>query len=634
MMAKWILAMAACALSVAATAAAADPVRVVVDCGVPADYPLSKAKFGVFNSGMVRPDRYARDMHLYDEVRPDSLRVDLGWGAGWIGWKTHPIGGTAADLRYDFTETDRTAALLRDHGVPAYWSYCYTPRPLQPPGGDFKGEPTDLTAWADVLKTMSAHYRAFPGGNPVGYQEVGNEPDNRDFFTGTRDDYLRMYQLGSAAIRAGDPDAVVGGPALAFDSGWVDPYLDRVVRDRSPLDFYSFHYYPGCPYTPPDLNGVVKQMRDALGRRPSLRTAELHLNEFNSYRIDYPRRGRQDRYPIASAFLHDVKYFLGQPGLTRVYWAQFQDSGGGNFSGMIDIDGRRKALFNAYAAYAAMPVDRVALSTGAPAVEGLAAYDPVWARVSVLIWNRSEAAVPVRVSLAHLPQNIDVGACRIDATHASRGDDQATEQLTGTALGQRPPGDRPLTYDADLPPHGVLVLAGARHVWHAVPTSAPVPPGRVVRELHDYPDRASPSYADFDRRTWTARLGLVGDPAGVARVGATVDGWPDAVTVTATGTVAPSAVAGVRVDYQAKDGGYARSVLFQLPGDAAGAKADAPVWGTARPADRVEPLPLDRPTTVAVRHLAPADWTGRVQVSFLLRGDPHGRVKFAVGSGG
>ena len=65
---------------------------------------------------------------------------------------------------------------------------------------------------------MAAHYRAFPGGNPVGYQEVGNEPDNRDFFIGGRDAYLNLYRLGSKAIRDGDPDAVVGGPALAFSS--------------------------------------------------------------------------------------------------------------------------------------------------------------------------------------------------------------------------------------------------------------------------------------------------------------------------------------------------------------------------------------------------------------------------------
>ena len=619
MMAKWILAMAAGALSVAATAAAADPVRIVVDCDAPADYPLSKSKFGVFNSGMVRPDRYARDLHLYDEVRPDSLRVDLGWGAGWIGWKTHPISGTAANLQYDFTETDRTASLLRDHGVPAYWSYCYTPRPLQPPGGDFKSKPTDLTAWADVLRTMSAHYRAFPGGNPVGYQEVGNEPDNRDFFTGTRDDYLQMYQLGSAALRAGDPDAVVGGPALAFSSGWVDPFLDRVVRDRSPLDFYSFHYYPGCPYNPPDLNGVVKQMRDALGRRPSLRTAELHLNEFNSYKIDYPRGGRQDHYPIASAFLHDVKYFLGQPGLTRVYWAQFQDSGGGNFSGMIDLDGKAKPLFDAYRMYAEMPVDRVKLTGEAAGVEGMASADG--RGVAVLLWNTTGTDQDVSLRVAHpTAAATKVAVWRIDAAHGDALDGGGDMEIRGV-----PPGTA--EWSAAVPRNGVVLVVFRSDLAGPAATT---PAGRVVRELHDYPDRASPSYADFDRRTWTARLGAAGDPAGVARVGATVGGWPDAVTITATGTLAAPAVAGVRVDYQGKDGGYARSVLFQLSGDAAAGRADAPVWGTARPADRVEPLPLGKPTPVAVRQLAPADWTGRVQVSFVLRGDPRARVKFAV----
>ncbi len=620
------------------TCLAAAPVHVTVDFAAPADYPLSKSKFGVFNSGMVRPDRYARDMPLYDEVRPDSLRVDLGWGAGWVGWKTHPVGGTAGHLSYDFTETDRTATLLRDHGVPAYWSYCYTPRPLQPKPGDYQAEPTDPAAWASVLRTMAAHYRAFPGGNPVGYQEVGNEPDNRDFYTGGRDAYLRLYQLGSQAIRDGDPDAVVGGPALAFSSGWVDPFLDSVVHDHSPLDFYSFHYYPGVPYSVPDLDGVTRQMRDALQRRPGLRTAELHLNEWNPLKIDYPQGGKQDRYPMAADFLHSVKHFLDQPWLTRVYFAQFQDSGGGNYSGMISMDGHRKAVFNAYAMYRAMPVDRFVVQTDDPAIEGLAAADSSASPAhdggtedDVLIWNRSDTVRRVAVDLHHDVASLEraIFVERVDRAHHSYADgtpdlpvNRATDRVV-VGLSSDP-------WDGELPAGGVVRLRYLSEPNMYVGMTPTPLSGRIVRELHDYPDRTSRCYADFDRRTWTARLGMAGEDRATARVGATVDGLGDAVAVTAdlTGHVRPAAVAGVRVDYQSAGGAYTRAVLFHLTD---GGGTDAPVWGTARPADGFERAVAGANTPLDVKRHAPPDWTGRVQVSFVLAdGGPDVRATFRL----
>ena len=612
-------------LAVLCCLAAGPTVHVTVDFGQPADYPLSKSKFAVFNSGMVRPDRYARDMPLYDEVRPDSLRVDLGWGAKWIGWHPEPIGGTADHLTYDFGEMDRVATLLRDHGTLAYWSYCYTPSPLQPKRGQYTGMPTDLPAWASVLRTVAAHYRAFPGGNPVGYHEVGNEPDNRDFFTGDLARYQQLYQLGSQAIRDGDPDAVVGGPALAFSSDWVDPFLDKVVADHSPLDFYSFHWYPGVPYASPKLDDVLRQMRDALAKRPALRTVEAHLNEFNSYRIDYPKGGRQDKYPLAAAFLHDVKRFLDQPWLTKVSWAQFQDSGGGNFSGMISIDGHRKAVFNAYASYMKMPADRVQFESDDIAIEGMASFaERPNRQAAVLIWNRSSDARHVRLTRTG---STDAPLWRevlpIDRAHSSSGDggDDTQERLDVAV-------DSTGGWELDVPPHGVVCLDTGRQESVGSRLSDPAPPaGRIVRELHDYPDRSRRSYADFDRRTWTARLGMAGEDRATARVGATVDNLAEAtLTVTTTGTVGPAGTVGARVDYQSKGGAYTRAVLFRTTD---GGTADAPVWGTARPADVVERI--DGRTPLNLRRHAPADWTGRVQVSFVLAdAGPDARATFRL----
>ncbi len=606
----------------------AGEVHVTADFGVSVDYPLVKTKFAVFNSGMVRPDHYARDINLYSEVHPDAMRIDLGWGARWIGWKPEPVSGTAGNLHYDFREMDRIAGLLQSQNVLACWSYCYTPVPLQPKRGAFTATPTDLEAWASVLKTMTEHYRHFPGGDPVGYHEVGNEPDNRDFFTGGLDSYLKMYQLGSAAIREGNPDAMVGGPALAFSNGWIDPFLDTVVDKHLPLDFYSFHFYPGCPYTPADLHGVVKLMVDALDKRPELRTTEMHLNEFNSFKIDYPRRGSQDRTPIATAFLHDVAYFLTQPALTRVYWAQFQDSGGGNFSGMIDIDGHRKALFNAYAAYARMPIDRNRLTIeGAPGIEGFASSDEH--RRAVLLWNRSGADQRLTVDLGAVGFAGNNQVFRIDIAHASHGDQSAEERLVPEKTDDVKSGQ----WIGELPVNGIVLI---EHVDDSKILQPDMPSGRIVRELHDYSNRDSAAYADFDRNTWTVRLGLAGDKRGVARAGFTADGLSESMVVeTVVGGRLGSGIRGMglemRVDYQTKTG-YTSSVVYHGPlgkrSDLfqSGSKSSMP-WGTKKAADAVNTVKDFSHFTAAIKQDAPVGWTGRVQVSFALQdASPNDRV--------
>ncbi|HWQ90971.1 MAG TPA: hypothetical protein VN673_04815, partial [Clostridia bacterium] len=403
-------------------------VPVLVDFRVAADYPLSKTKFAVYNSGFVPLQHYKRDEPLFRELRPESLRIDLWWGGG--KWSRPPVSGTSEQLRFDFEEMDGLAELLNRNGIRPYWAYCYIPAPLQPPGTrDSRKFNNHFKMWGEAVAAFARHAREKGAGKTIGYHEIYNEPDNRDFFLGTMQDYFGMYREGSLAIRAADPDAIIGGPAVAFTDDWVSPFLDMVAGERLPLDFFSFHYYPGVPWKAKDLAGVVANIRGELAKHPALSTTEMHLNEFNSYRIDYPRGGRQDRFGIASAMLRDYKWFLSQPDLTRVHWAQFQDTAGGNWSGMISFDGHRKALFNAALIYARLPVDRVALQVNeVSGVDGLAAVEND--RGGVVLWNNSGTNRGIEVAIKGLPFSKGTfRVFRIDAEHSSWGDKPEQERL-------------------------------------------------------------------------------------------------------------------------------------------------------------------------------------------------------------
>src|SRR5262245_56732207 len=200
--------------------AATDPMRTVaVDFGVHTDPPLVK-KYGVMNSGVVPMDRSRRDFPKLSLLRADSMRIDLSIGKG-DAWAARLIDGTPNDLRYDFTLIDELSRLTSRQGVLPYWSFSYMPLPLQTDG--WRSPPRDLARWGEAARSFARHFR--DAGIPIGAYEIYNEPDYDDFFTGTRDQYLAMYRAAARGMREGDPDAVVGGPALAYDLGWTGPLL-------------------------------------------------------------------------------------------------------------------------------------------------------------------------------------------------------------------------------------------------------------------------------------------------------------------------------------------------------------------------------------------------------------------------
>ncbi|QNE21327.1 hypothetical protein F1D05_29690 [Kribbella qitaiheensis] len=501
-----------------------------------ADHPLSKSKFAVFNSGIVHAATYHRDAAALRAAQPESVRIDIGWGADWIGYE-RPISEPSRDgFAYDFSELDEIGAFLNDLGIRPYWSYCYIPSPYQPRGGDWRDLADDDGGWVDMI---SAYVEgAYERGVTVGYHEVYNEPDLRDertgeavFFGGDLDDYLALYRATASAIRKADPDTPVGGPALASvlaNEHWIPAFLDLVTAEDLPLDFFSFHHY-GTHSIQTALDKVLQHLEN----RPELGDVEVHLNEYNSYPVDYPLGGAQDTHHLAAALLADFATLLAAPGLTKVSWAQFLDSGHGNYSGMVTIDGRPKPVLSAYEFYQNMPVDRCVVDLdGPPEVGALAGSEN--GRFAVAIWNR--AARTVQIQLDTGEGDYDAAALRrIDAEHDGSEVEHAAVERNWTF---------------ELPRGGVVLLELTGSVHH--PHSA-APVGEVRRVRHQYTGRRTSAWADLEEATTTFRLGTASDPQAVPLIAADLVGCGPSVTVTggvtdAAGSAVPQASLAVRFD--------------------------------------------------------------------------------------
>lgn len=268
----------------------------------------------------------------------------------------------------------------------------------------------DDSVWVRAVADYVGGMRA--RGVAVGYHEVYNEPDLRDertgeatFYAGQLEDYLDLYRATALAIRAADPTARIGGPALAVPGDhqeWLDAFLAMVSEEGLPLDFLSFHHYGHF-----GIEAALRNVRESLARFRDLRHVELHLNEYNAFPIDYPRGGLQDGHHLASTFAFELARLLGHRELTRTHWAQFLDSGHGNFSGMVDIDGVPKPIYAVYRFYQHMPIDRVTADVdGTPGVGCVASADEE--RTAAIVWNRHITDVSVEVSIAGVDRELAV----------------------------------------------------------------------------------------------------------------------------------------------------------------------------------------------------------------------------------
>lgn len=155
----------------------------------------------------------------------------------------------------------------------------------------FAHPPADMAKWSAACLGIIRHYnQGWAGGfhYNIRYWEIWNEPENRPaMWSGTDDDYLRLYRTAALAIKKEFPDLKVGGPALgasgSFVNGEFQPtefaknFLAMCRDENVPLNFFSWHCYTADPT---ELTARARAIRDLLDSYGFSRT-ESHLNEWN-----------------------------------------------------------------------------------------------------------------------------------------------------------------------------------------------------------------------------------------------------------------------------------------------------------------------------------------------------------------
>ena len=228
--------------------------------------------------------------------------------------------------------------------------------------------PKSYDQWADLIRHLVSHFQERYGHGEVKtwYFEVWNEPDLRDgFFTGTREDYFKLYAVTAEAIKSVSPDYRVGGPATAKGQ-WDESFISYCHSNNVPLDFISTHAYgvksgyldeTGQRGTviDPDPNSVIGRMvgeRQMINHSP-MPGLPLHFTEWSSAYT--PTDFMHDTYQQAAFILSKVKGAY-QSVDSMSYWVFtdiFEENGPrmtpfhGGF-GLINYEDLKKPAFYAF----------------------------------------------------------------------------------------------------------------------------------------------------------------------------------------------------------------------------------------------------------------------------------------------
>jgi xylan 1,4-beta-xylosidase len=228
--------------------------------------------------------------------------------------------------------------------------------------------PKDYEKWGALIEDITRHFTERYGVDEVKtwYFEVWNEPNlSPGFWSGTQEEYFKLYEYAAKAVKKVNPAYRVGGPATA-GAAWESEMIDFCSKNSVPLDFVSTHSYGvkqgyldeyGNSGTildknPMSVSGDVLQSRKEISVS-SMPGLELHYTEWSASYT--PADPIHDSYHEAAYVLQKIKQ-VGNAANSMSYWVFtdiFEEAGPrftpfhGGF-GMLNTHGINKPVFYAY----------------------------------------------------------------------------------------------------------------------------------------------------------------------------------------------------------------------------------------------------------------------------------------------
>lgn len=337
--------------------------------------------------------------------------------------------------RYQFETLDRSVDTILQTGAQPLMCICFKPPVLFPKIDHDIVEPNDYAVWEQLIFNLVRHYRE--RGNRIRFWEVANEPDIGESggcpYRFKPDSYARYYKHTVAAILQADPEARVGGPALASVRSPILPaLLELCDTNNVPLHFVSWHIYSSSPKA---VRDTITYAKGLLAKHPGLKP-ETMLNEWNMDLTNPPLDPR-----FQPCFIGEVIWQMKDAGLDYSCYYHIRDwyvdasrfsgfmSAQGvafmarwwnrmpQFDGLFDYQNNPRPGYFAFKLLSRLVGERLAvLSTN---LHGFAAHDDQLRMYNVMLWNFSPTQVTARVTFADLPSDLRLRHLTLDARTGS-----------------------------------------------------------------------------------------------------------------------------------------------------------------------------------------------------------------------
>lgn len=472
--------------------------------------------------------------------------------------------------------------------------------------------------WNNAWKAAAEYFRE---KNIRSTYEVWNEPDQPNATKFNWDAYIRMYQNTAAAVRAGDPDAVIGGISASHLSvlgkdNYIK-FLDTIRESETPIDFVSFHDYDRDYLTEVPQIRAELLARDDYYNKTSIMYTEFNIHNLPMSEWSTPIEERSDFYLQKSEavpeMIRAIDNLNSMTDVSLVQWAALLM--GNSCFAIIDSEGNRAPAYWAQYLYAHMPVERVLSENAQDGVIVLASSDE--GKSAIMICNSNTADVQYSLNLQGIPYaQYDAAVYRIDKQHTSYLEsDDHSDELVATALQYGLTADA-MGWSGTIPAGGTVYIELTSGEECPLETWSEV--GFIVRTDWFYKNRTQNAYGDFDDLTATALVGTGDQADGRGIVAVTLRDVQDSIHV--TGKVSgdfsfetADSFAGVRIDYQT-DSGYTYSVAYTHPNASKERTSQVP-FGTEQAPDKIITVDLTN-FDIAVKENAPADWNGQVVITF------------------
>lgn len=211
---------------------------------------------------------------------------------------------------YDFAFTDFLIQSLMEAGVEPYFRLGITIEVLSNIKSYRTAPPKDYDQWARICEHIIAHYtEGWANGfcYDITYWEIWNEPDNvfrkdaPQMWSGTAEEYYRLYDVAAKHLKARFPNIKIGGyascgfHALTYQNvserkaeayqyfiDFFHGFLRYVREHGSPFDFFSWHSYEDTKTTLIWERYVAQTLKEY-----GFEDVENHINEWDPFVEEY-----------------------------------------------------------------------------------------------------------------------------------------------------------------------------------------------------------------------------------------------------------------------------------------------------------------------------------------------------------